>query len=74
MSALEVDMRKLLSTVLLFLMSFPVLAAVGEEGGASAPAPTVDMIYVVIFGVIFVGMIVGFFVYLYTKKDDTDQK
>lgn len=67
-------MRKLLSTALLFLMTFPVLAAVGEAEGASAPAPTVDMVYVVIFGIIFVGMIVGFFVYLYTKKDDTEQK
>jgi len=68
-------MRKLLSTVLFFLMSFPALAAVNEaEGANAAPVPTVDMIYVVIFGVIFIGMIVGFFFYLYTKKDDTDQK
>jgi hypothetical protein len=67
-------MRKFLSAVLLFLMSLPVLAAVNEAEGASAPAPTVDMIYVIIFGILFVGMIVGFFVYLFMKKEDPDQK
>lgn len=60
-------MHKLLSTVVLFLMSCPaLLAATNEiESGANAPVETVDMIYVVLFGVIFIGMIVGFFVYLW---------
>ena len=58
-------MQKFLSSAVFFLMSLPVLAATQEMDKANAPAETVDVVYVVIFGVIFVGMIVGFFVYLY---------
>lgn len=58
-------MQKFLSSAVFFLMSLPVLAATQEMDKANAPAETVDVVYVVIFGIIFVGMIVGFFVYLY---------
>jgi len=59
-------MYRILLPLLAFLQSFPALAAMGDEGGvASAPVETVSTIYIIIFGVIFVGMIVGFFVYLY---------
>ena len=58
-------MQKSLSTVVFFLMSLPALAAAQEMDRANAPAETVGMVYIVIFGVIFVGMIAGFFIYLY---------
>jgi hypothetical protein len=58
-------MSKLLSAVTLFLMSMPVLAATREMDAASAPAETVDMVWVVVFAVIFIGGIVGFFIYLF---------
>jgi hypothetical protein len=32
---------------------------------AQAPVETVSMVYVVIFGILFVGMIAGFFIYLW---------
>ena len=52
--------------LVLFLMPAWALAAAKEmESAADAPAETVSMVYVVIFGIIFVGMIVGFFVYLW---------
>jgi len=65
------------SAVGLFLMNCWVFAATKEmEGGAEAPAEMVDVIYVVLFGLLFVGMIVGFFVYLWyleRKKKNAGQ-
>lgn len=63
-------MLKLLSAVMLFLMSSPLFAAAKEMEAASPPSETVDLVWVVVFGVIFVGMIIGFFVYLWhTEKN-----
>lgn len=56
---------KLLSAVSLFLVSCWAFAATKEIEGASAPVETVDTIYVVLFVVVFIAMIVGFFVYLF---------
>ena len=68
-------MQKFLSSAVFFLMSLPVLAATQEMDKAIAPADTVDTVYVVIFGVIFIGMIIGFFVYLFMsdKEANTDK-
>lgn len=67
-------MRKALSAVVLFLMSLPILAATKELEGANAPVETVDTIYIVLFIIIFIGSIVGFFIYLFwadrNKKSD----
>jgi hypothetical protein len=41
------------------------LALAQERAADSAPPETVSVIYVVLFGLIFVGMIAGFFVYLW---------
>jgi len=65
-------MQKFLSSAVFFLMSLPVLAATQEMDKANAPADTVDTVYVVIFGIIFIGMIIGFFVYLF-MSDKTDK-
>lgn len=68
-------MSKILSAVTLFLMSSPLFAAMKETDAASAPAETVDMLWVVVFGVIFLGSIVGFFVYLfYTDRGNKPKK
>ena len=68
-------MQKFLSSVVFFLMSLPVLAATEAMSKADAPAETVSMVYVVIFGVIFIGSIVGFFIYLFMsdKKEKSDK-
>jgi hypothetical protein len=69
-------MSRFLSSILVLLLSGPAFAAVGDEAGASAPVETVGTIYIVIFGIIFVGMIVGFFVYLWMsdgKKKPEDK-
>ena len=69
-------MKKLLSAISMFLMSCGLaFAAPREMEGATAPADTVDVIYVVIFVVIFLASIIGFFVYLFLneKKQKPDQ-
>jgi hypothetical protein len=69
-------MKKLLSVISTFLMSCGLaFAATREMEGATAPAETVDVIYVVIFVVIFLASIIGFFVYLFLneKKQKPDQ-
>lgn len=58
-------MKKFLSSAVFFLMSLPVLAATEEMSNVDAPAATVDMVYVAIFVIGFIGMIVGFFIYLW---------
>ena len=63
-------MSKLLSAITLFLLSSPLLAATKEMDAASAPAETVDMVWVVVFIILFIGSIIGFFIYLFmTDKD-----
>lgn len=60
---------------MLFLMSGTLFAAAKEMDAAIAPAPTVDVVWVIVFGVIFIGSIVGFFIYLfYTDKDSKPKK
>jgi hypothetical protein len=45
-------------------MSCGVFAA-DMDSVANAPTELVDVMYVVIFGILFVGMIVGFFLYMW---------
>jgi len=68
-------MNRFLSPILLFLLSSTAYAA-KELDGPSAPADTVGTIYIVLFGIIFIGMIVGFFIYLWMsdgKKSPEDK-
>ncbi|HSB49030.1 MAG TPA: hypothetical protein VLD15_05905 [Burkholderiales bacterium] len=58
-------MSKLVSAIALFLMSSPLFSAAQEMEAASAPAETVDVIWVALFAVIFIGSIIAFFVYLW---------
>lgn len=61
-------MSKFLSAVTLFLMSSPLFAAL-KEMDPNAPSETVSVVWVIVFGVIFIGSIVGFFIYLWhTEK------
>jgi len=68
-------MQKLLSSVILFLLSVPAWAATGEMQGANAPVETVSTLYVVLFCLGFVAMVVGFFAFIWwndkrSKKAD----
>jgi hypothetical protein len=65
-------MIKILSSIFLFLLSSPLLAVVRDEP-ASAPVETVSMVYVVVFGILFVGMIIGFFIYLWMNDKGGSQ-
>lgn len=62
-------MKKLWSAVTLFLMSSWVYAAGAElDRAADAPVETVDVVYVILFAVIFFGMIAGFFIQLWRNE------
>jgi len=61
-------MSRFLSAAMLFLMSGPLFAAAKEMEAVNAPAPTVDVVWVIVFGVIFIGSIVGFFWYLWWNE------
>jgi hypothetical protein len=61
-------MYKILSLIPMFLLSIAAYAA-KEPDAPSAPVETVGTIYIVIFGILFIGMIVGFFVYLWMSDD-----
>jgi hypothetical protein len=61
-------MSKFLSAVALFLMSSASFAAMKELEAATAPAETVDVVWVIAFGVIFLGAIIGFFIYLWHNE------
>ena len=61
-------MYKILSSIPMFLLSALAFAAKDPEA-ANAPVETVGTIYIVIFGILFVGMIVGFFIYLWMSDD-----
>lgn len=63
-------MSRFLSAVTLFLMFSPLFAAAREIDAATAAAETVDVVWVIVFGVVFIGAIVGFFIYLWhTEKN-----
>lgn len=66
-------MQSILSSLFLFLLSSPLLAAVREEPVQSAPVETVSTVYIVIFGILFVGMIIGFFIYLWMSDKGGDK-
>lgn len=66
-------MSKFWSAVTLFLMSSPLFAAAKELDAATAPAETVDMVWVIVFGVVFIGSVIGFFIYLWHTERSRKQ-
>ncbi len=66
-------MKRILGLVVPLLLSLPVLAATEESGAASAPVQTVDVVYVVIFLVLFALAIGGFIVYFFFQGDDKEK-
>ncbi len=59
-------MSKLVSALTLFLVPFLAYAAVHEEA-APPPPPDTSPWAMIIFLLLFVGMIVGFFIYMWVK-------
>lgn len=73
--ALSAVVSAVVSAIVPFLMSCWAFAASKEmEGAAEAPAEMVDVIYVVVFGILFIGMIVGFFAYFWWVESQKKKK
>jgi hypothetical protein len=66
-------MNRLLAPISLVLLSLPALAADLEDAAASAPVDTVDLVYVVLFLMLFIGTIAGFLLY-FLWRDDRPEK
>jgi flagellar basal body-associated protein FliL len=65
-------MSRILSAVALFLMTYPLFAALREMDAANAPAETVNVIWVIVFCVVFVVAVAGFFAYIWLKDDKSE--
>jgi len=65
-------MSRFLSAVAIFLMSSPVFAAMKEMDAANAPSETVNVVWVIVFVVLFVVSCVGFFAYIWLKDDKSE--
>jgi len=66
-------MSRFLSAVALFLMSSPLFAAMREMDAANAPAETVSVVWVIVFCVLFVVSVAGFFAYIWLKDGKSEQ-
>lgn len=66
-------MKRTLSAILLFLMSLPAIAVTGDTSAAEAAIEPLGTPYVVLIGLIFIGLLVGFGMY-YLRWDDEEDK
>ena len=64
-------MKKVITSILLFLMTFPAIAAMQEATAAEGAVEPLGTVYVVIIGLIFVSILVVF--YLYYMRWDSDE-
>ena len=67
-SAEETFMNKLTTAVALYLASGVALAVNLDEGGNVPMVDTVPMVYVVLFALLFFGMIIGFFLWMWRNE------
>jgi hypothetical protein len=65
-------MEKALATMSLYLLSCAVGAS-EDKAMSDVPVATVDMMYVIVFLVLFIGSILGFCIYFLFKKDNDEQ-
>jgi hypothetical protein len=64
---------QLLSTVPLLLMSWGAFAANLEEGAAAQPVEVVSIWFVALFLILFFGMIIGYFAYVWWSQKNKKQ-
>ena len=61
-------MNKLVTAVLLYLASGVTLAANLDDAANVPPVDTVSMVYVVLFAILFFGLIIGFFAWMWWNE------
>jgi NhaP-type Na+/H+ or K+/H+ antiporter len=65
-------MKSVFSAVLLFLTSLPAIAAT-EVNTAEAAVEPLGTFYVVCMGLVFIGLLVGFYLYYMRWNDEEDK-
>ena len=66
-------MIRTLSAIVLFLISIPAIAATEEAKAAEAAIEPLGTPYVILIGLIFIGLLVGFWRY-YMRWDEEEKK
>ncbi len=66
-------MKKTLPSILLFLMSLPAIAVTGDASTAEAAVEPLGTPYVILIGLIFIGLLVGFGMH-YLRWDEEKDK
>ena len=66
-------MQQSFPAIFLSLMSFPAIAAIGETSAAEAAIDPLGTPYVILIGLIFIGLLVGFWMY-YMRWDEEEKK
>lgn len=66
-------MIRTLSAIVLFLISIPAIAATEEAKAAEAAIEPLGTPYVILIGLIFIGLLVGFWMY-YMRWDEEEKK
>jgi hypothetical protein len=67
-------MKRSLSAIILFAMSLPAIAATAEAGAAEATVEPLGTPYVILIGLIFIGLLVGFWLYYMRWDEGEDQQ
>jgi hypothetical protein len=67
-------MKKLPVPAVLLVLSLPALASDLEDAAANVPAETVDIVYVVLFILLFVGGIAAFLLYCLWNEDGNEAR
>ena len=66
-------MKRALSAIAFSLMSLPAIAATEEAKAAEAAIEPLGTPYVILIGLIFIGLLVGFWMY-YMRWDEEEKK
>jgi hypothetical protein len=66
-------MKRTLSAIVVFLMSLPAIAATEEAKAAEAAVEPLGTPYVILIGLVFIGLLVGFGMY-YLRWDEEEKK
>ena len=66
-------MKRTLSAIVFYLMSLPAIAATGEAKAAEAAVEPLGTPYVILIGLVFIGLLIGFGMY-YLRWDKEEDK
>jgi len=67
-------MNRILSAMVFFLVSLPAIAITGDTNAAEAAVEPLGTPYVILIGLVFIGLLVGFGMYYLRWDNEEDKK